>query len=153
MKNILIPIMAILLLSNCIYDPPERKIRIYNNTDSTIYVYWSCSDSITYKNPLNLFNIYNLGDLTNIYGRPKSISVSHPRYRLNAYSWGSISGTGQKDLLESCLNKKIRIFYISEEIMRTNSWDKIVSGQLYIRKEIFGIEDLEPYDWTIEYNN
>ena len=100
------------LLSGCpVYDPASATINILNYSDSAIYIYKTCEDSLSNQDSLSLFiSIKNRG--TDAKGN-KMKDTSSPYYRINAYSYGIIyvSGTPEKPLLQ-CEGKNLTLFYI-----------------------------------------
>ena len=49
-------------------------------------------------------------------------------------------------------DKKLKIFFISESIMRTKTWDEICTYQLYKNKTVMTVDELEKAKWIITYN-
>ena len=130
------------LISCSLIDSEQEAINIYNNTDSAVYIYYSCSDSIFLTSQLVLFDTI----INN--GIEKIIS---PNYRVNAYSSGGIGAKGRKNLINNCADKKLRLFFIKEETMKNYCWNDIYIWQLYEKKIILTIDEMEETDWTVTY--
>jgi len=155
-KNKLFLILFCLpLLYGCpVYDPPQKYIEVLNDTDSAIYVYGTCHDSIGIENRLYLFPEYFIKDAFYV-NRNRSFKDTivkiYPHYRISPHTGNLLNLAGQKSLLNKCPDKKIRIFFIKEETMRTRSWEDIVQYQLYEKKGIYSEEELKKTDWTVTY--
>ncbi len=143
--------MSILMLIGCpVYDPPSGTLVVHNYSDAAIYVYETCADSIENKDELKLF----LVDSTNRLDAKgnRVLPMYSPSYRINAYSYGTLYGYGsRKNKSIDCQNKKLNLFFISENTMRNYAWDDIVSGQLYEIKMNFTETQLDSLDWKIRY--
>jgi hypothetical protein len=153
MKNI-ISIALIIILQGCIpvMDPPNSGglITIHNYSDSAIYVYLTCKDSIQMTPKLGLFEVLH-GSIDE--NGKKRDSVYSPNYRVNAYTYGDfeVSGTREHPKLY-CDNKIIYAFIISEKNMRTKQWKEICTKQLYEKKYIFTEEQLDKIGWKFTYS-
>ncbi len=150
MKYFLLTI-AITFLNGCFtYDPPLGVLTILNYSDSAIYVYSTCSDSIELSPKLNLFGIWP-GNGVDENGQKKEPLYS-PNYRINAYSYGNINvnGTVKKPCL-SCEDKKLRLFFIKEHTMRTKSWEEICKAQSYANSMVLTENQLDSLKWKITY--
>lgn len=152
MKYLLLTI-AITFLNGCFtYDPPSGVITILNYSDSAVYVYSTCNDSIELSPKLNLFGIWP-GDVVDENGKKKE-PIYSPNYRINAYSYGDINvnGTGNNPRL-TCKDKKLRIFFIKEQAMRNKSWEEICKAQSYVKVMILTESQLDSLNWKITYKN
>lgn len=144
--------LAILpILGGCalFMDPPTGELRILNYTDSAIYVYSTCSDSLPYEYGLKLF--VNYGGGTDECGN-KMRDTSSPNYRINAYSYGTISGFGSPEKRQTqCTDNKLRLYFIKEITMRAKTWEEIYKNQLYEKKMILTQEQLNNLCWKVTY--
>ena len=105
-----------LLFSGCLftYDPPQKGIEVFNNTDSIWYVAYSFSDSLIDNYPFVLFEDVNINsNEEHIYKHNYKKHKQSPCYRLNAYSYGCIGIPGQETLLQRCDNNMLRLFFIT----------------------------------------
>lgn len=135
--NIFLTIILSFVFNACVYDPPEKYISILNDTDSAIYVYGTHLDSIGLENRLLLFEEHWIKEAywVNRNRTFKDTTIhTHPRYRINPHNGGELNLLGQEALLNNCPDKRIRIFFIKEETMRTKTWEEIV-GINYMRKK------------------
>lgn len=141
-KGILIYIISLILYS-CVYDPPQEKgIRFYNNSDSAIYVQYSFTDSLIISNNLTLFDNF---------GSKVTDHLVSPCYRLNAFSVGFLKRHGRKSLVYKSKDKKLRLFFIKEKTMRTKTWVEICSKQIYVKRMVLTLKDLERTNWNVIY--
>ena len=143
-----------LLFSGCLftYDPPQKGISVFNNTDSIWYVAYSFSDSLTNNYPLVLFEDVSIAfNEEHLYKHNYKKHKQAPCYRLNAYSYGCIGISGQETLLQRCDNNMLRLFFIPESIVRENSFAKICEYQLFEKKLTLTEAELKENDWVIVY--
>ncbi len=143
MRKLFILLLFSTIIGCSLTDSKQESIEIYNNTDSAIYLYYSCSDSIYLTPKLVLFDT--------IINRGKEKIIS-PEYRVNAFSSGGIGVRGRKNLINNCTDKRIRLFFIKEETMMNNSWNDIYKWQLYEKKIILTIEEMEKNNWTVTFD-
>ena len=137
-------IMLVVIFFNisCVFDPPQKGIKIINNTDFAIYIAYSFNDSIKADLKLVPFE-------TTYFNYAKHI-IS-PDYRINAHMSNGIGIPGREELLSQSKDKKIRLFFITEQTMITYKWDEIVKNKLYKKVKIFSISDLKSTDWSVTY--
>lgn len=146
MRNILL-LLFILMLYGCpAYDPPTGVLTIHNYSDSAIYIYHTCEDSLQIMPRLSLFESWN-ANVVDAQGRKRD-SIYSPNYRINAYSFGGINVLGTVKAPQLlCKDKSIRLFIISESTMRTKNWEEICKNQLYVKKIILTEEQLSKEGW------
>ncbi len=151
MKLIFPLFICITFLTGCpTMDPATGTIDIFNYSDSAIYVYQSCSDSLSCEPALDLFLVERV-PRTDAEGNRMKDTIA-PDYRINAYSYGIIYafGSSEKPTIP-CDGEYLTLFYIKETTMRTNSWDEICKNQLYERKVKFTNQELDASSWKITY--
>ena len=151
MKFIFPLFTCVIFLTGCpVIDPAPATIDILNYSDSAVYIYQSCSDSLSCEPALDLFLVQRVPrrDAKGV----KMKDTIAPDYRINAYSYGSIfvSGSPEKPTIP-CDGKYLTLFYIKEITMRTKSRDQICKNQLYERKVKFTNQELDALDWKITY--
>ena len=135
----------VLIFYGCLFlamDPVRKGIDVYNNTDYTLYVSYSISDSLGNGYPIVLFEEVNIDN---------KVSKRSPCYRLNPYSNGSIGIPGRITLLQSCDDNMLRLFFITESTMREYSWEEICENQMYEKRLTLTKKDLEKTDWVVIY--
>jgi hypothetical protein len=153
MKNILLLIifLNILTISSCVYDPPSGCISILNYTDSAIYVYVTCSDTLPKSPPLVLFLNLSGHDRIDESGNKMGDTIS-PDYRINAHSHGLIKVSGTPDKPHTfCDNDSLILFFIKEIYIRTKTWDEICKNRVYEKQMIFSQNNLDSVGWKITY--
>lgn len=151
-KYSLLILCFIFVLFGCRLDRHKEEILILNESDSIVYIYWSYTDSITNERPLKLFEVQRKNkEPFIVHGRVKDSLTIIPSYRMDPYLNARIETLGNEEFFNQSFDKKVRIFYISEQTMRTKTWNEIVKDQLYFRKDVYSVEDLKPFYWTIEY--
>lgn len=144
-------ILLCYLLAGCamFMDPPTGELKILNYSDSAVYVYSTCSDSLPYEYGLKLF--VNYGGGVDECGNRMRDTIA-PNYRVNAYSWGTLSGFGNAENPKiTCGNNKLRLYFIKEATMRTKSWKEIYKGQLYEKKMVLTQQQLNNLCWKVVY--
>lgn len=126
-------------------------MEILNYSDSAIYVYQTCSNQLPCYPELKLFQ--NLGGRRFDENGNKKPDTISPRYRINAYSYGDIrvSGTIENPSIH-CSKDTLYLFFITESIMRTKSWNEICKSQLYKEKFILTEDILDSVKWRLVYD-
>ncbi len=138
-------LLVYIFINGCIYDLPSQTFTVYNYSDSAIYIYYTCSDSIKSLPELRLFENFKKD------GRDYLIS---PNYRINAYTYGTIPAFGNREkFIDTCKNKTLKIFFIKEITMRKKPWREITQEQAYIKKMELTYKDLEKLNWIITYTS
>ena len=150
MKRLILLLPFCFLLLGCpVYDPPNGEIKIHNSSKNAIYVCSECSDTLSLSNPLRLFIIND-----NSYDEQgkKMTDTIFPRYKINRDSTGLIGvwGTPTKPQL-FCNDKKIRLFFINERVMKEKEWAEICKFDLYEKKLVLTQSELEKMNWEITY--
>jgi hypothetical protein len=126
-----------LLLQSCpAIDPPVKYIKVYNDTDSVVYVSYAFFDTMNIAKPLKTF-------------KDDSVLI----YRLLPHSTGGIDTCGRKSLIEGIPDKKIKLFFIKESVMYKYHWEEICKEKLFERKMTLTVSDLEKYKWKVIYRN
>ncbi len=132
-----------------VYDPASGGLDILNYTDSAIYVYYTCSDTLIEEYGLKLF--LNAGGGTDACGHTMKDTIA-PDYRINAYSWGSIRVPETPERRETgCKDNKLRLYFIKEITMRTKTWEEISKNQLYEKKMVLDQKQLDSLCWRVTY--
>ena len=140
-----------ILLTSCIYEPISKGITFFNNSDSAIYVYVSCEDSIDAHQPLKLFGKFP--DKSFDEQGIKNPKFYSPDYRINAYSYGQLLGFGnKKENFIPCKSDSLYIFFIKENILKNYKWAIIVEKKLFSNREIYTRHMLDSLYWKIQFN-
>jgi hypothetical protein len=141
---VLLLITLILFLQGCpAIDPPAKYIKVHNKTNSTVYVSFSFTDTIDITKPLVLYHTEICGGKT---------EYVEPIYRINPNSIGGIDTMGRHSLLDGIPDKKIRLFFIQEAIMKQYQWDEICVKKMYQKKMTLTQQDLEKVKWVVVYD-
>ena len=136
------------ILSSCMDKIDKRKLIIYNNSNKVIYSVISSNDSI--------YNLENYDDFVYkgnyIYTKEGDIKLFgftgiNPKEKLP-----SNGGSTKWDVyFESIDDKKIRLFIIYKDSVEKYGWKEILSKNIYNKKYLFTIEDLDKINWEIDY--
>lgn len=127
-------ISLIITLSSCVFDITDnRDIKVYNNSKSDIYTFYS---------PCELNN-------TLIDERQKGYVIS-----VEPDSIGSedIVRPSWEEYIKECDNNKIRLYIIKKDSVGKYGWETVCQKNIYNKKYVLTIEDLEELNWQIEYN-
>lgn len=153
MKTFFIFLFVILLCGCPTYDPISGVLSIANNSDSAVYVYHTCSDSLQKQPELKLF-LESGAEMIDARGNKMETTYS-PDYRINAHSTSEMSGFGTAKYKRlPCGNQEfINLFFISESAMRKYTWDEIAQKQLYLNKMKVTKQHLDSLDWKIKYRS
>lgn len=147
--NTFLVILLFFISSSCIFDKIDRReLMIHNNSDEIIYAIISSNDSI--------YDIENYDDFifkeNCIYakaGNIKSFCFTGIGSKKRLPSDG---GTYKWDVFfESVENKKARLFIIQKDSVDKYGWKEIFKKNIYNKKYLFTIEDLDKINWQIEY--
>lgn len=132
-------VISILFILGCVYDPPEDVIAVNNTTDSVMYVYCSNADSMHFTPSIRLFD-------TSIENN--KIIINSPPYRLNPHSYGTAS---EMFFTEKEFKSGVYLFYITENILKTRSWDDIVKQKLFVKKAHYSLKALKEANYRVAY--
>jgi len=170
-------LLFLVILSGCIYDPPSGILRINNKSDSTVYVYITCIDTLSPDLPLKVnfpkaitntnaksdsAQTYTLPNLKPPIQKPQTVQDSilanavdyNPYNRIKAKSIGSIAigGSPEKPQL-ICENDQINIFFIKESTLQHNTWVEICKKRLYEKRKTLNSKQLESDNWQVVFNS
>lgn len=152
MKIITLILISCLFMCGCpVYDPPMGTLTIQNHSDSAVYVYSTCYETLPCEPKLVL--IQSLGSSAfDAKGNKITDTLFFPNYRINARSRGSITvGGSPKKPQVFCEDKKIKLYFISETTMRIKGWEEICKNQGYQKKMFLTREQLDFFKWNIVY--
>ena len=136
-------ILATIFLGCPTYDPPGEWIIVHNYSNKPIYIYYSCSDSLLKFPGLLLFETITRN------GKEQIIA---PTYRIPAYEKkNAILVASKKNAFQSCENRKMNFFLISEDTMRSKTWDEIVDNQQFEKRKSLSKDELEALDWVVKF--
>lgn len=151
--RIILVLISCLFIRGCpVYDPPTGVLNIENNSDSAVYVYSTCDNTLPCEPKLKLFE--SLGDSAfDSKGNKITDTLFSPHYRINANSIGYIGVWGSpKKPRVFCEDKKIRLYFISETVIRTKDWKEICKNQMYHKKIVLSQSQLDSIGWKISYH-
>lgn len=135
-KNILLGFCLITtMMISCVFDPGEtRKIKIYNNTSKTVYVFESRENA--YEGHYIFYD---------------SIQIKNNN-KLNAFTTHQIwSAQPWKYYIENSKDSLLHIFIVSEDCVRKYGFKKIFKDTIYTRVYEFKYKDLKKNKWQIKY--
>jgi hypothetical protein len=156
MKKVLVLVICAFLLYGCpfTFDPPRGQFHIYNDSDEAIYVYFKCgsSDSLPLSPGLELFHFLSM-NMEDAQGNPIKPGFSSPEYRINAFTFGSITIWGSRDHPRlPCDENIVTLFFIPEKTMRNYEWEEIYENQMFVQKTTLTKEELENSNWKYTYS-
>lgn len=154
MKYLLFSLSILLFFFGCICSDKMLNCNVFsvqNISDSAIYVYITCNDSLPRFPKLNLFDTI----LENKSGEMKGTIIS-PDYRINAFSYYTNKDNHVGDILferncQKCKGKTLKLFFIKENTMRTKGWEDIYKKQLYEKRISLSIEQILAFNLTVKY--
>ncbi|MZQ50376.1 MAG: hypothetical protein GT598_15370 [Bacteroidales bacterium] len=129
--NILISsVIALLILVQC--DPWDFKMKITNNSNSTIYFF----DSFAYPDTII---------------RPEENPINIPE--TNSVLPGSTRANRMRGSWESKfeIRDTLMIFIFDETTLRTVPWDTIRKNYMILKRYDLSLEDLVKMDWRVTY--
>lgn len=126
-----------MILSACEYTPPISPIFAHNNTDSTVYVYCTCADSLQMKPALND------NDSPKLHGE-------YYYYNIPAHKTGKVYFMEDRyEEVNACKDGTLKFYFISDSILNTYQWQQIYDSQLYFQRIEKTAAELELTDWTV----
>lgn len=129
----LITILLTLFITSC--DPIDFKLKVYNNSSTSIYIIHSFTS--------------NLSLLDSTVAEPYNGIAIKPQenytVRANYIKWEDAIRTDSKD-------GKLRVYIFDEETVSKYSWHHIVSNNLYSKKFELLEVDLKKINWIITYS-
>lgn len=137
------------ILSSCIDKIDKRNLIICNNSNKVIYSVISSNDSI-----------YNLGNYDDFVYKGNYIYTKEGDIKMVGFTainpkekLPSNGGSTKWDVyFESIYDKKIRLFIIKKDSVDKYGWKEILKKNIYNKKYLFTIEDLDKINWTITYD-
>ncbi len=137
-----------------IYDPPMGKLKVENHYSETIYTYITCGQNLPLKPALKMY--FNIGDSAfNENGEKIIDTLIFPNYRVESDSIGvlGVFGTPNNPKIP-CLDQDfINLFFITESVLSSHAWAKIVKDKLYTKKLTYTQKQLDSLNWIITYYN
>lgn len=141
--------LLLFILSSCVFDRiDKRNLIVYNNSNKVIYNFISSNDSI--------YNLENYDDFVYkgdyIYTKEGNIKL-FGFTRINPKEKLSSNGETTKwDVyFESIDDKKIKLFIIYKDSVDKYGWKEIFKKNIYNKKYLLTIKDLDSLNWTITY--
>ena len=132
-----------------------KIIRIYYLISFSLFI--SCMDItdgrciITHNKSKNgIYCFYLDRELTKMDSLPK---YSFPPYETKAKDddCNLIVKPRWEEYIKTCDNQKLRYYIIKKDSVDKYGWKEIFSKNIYNKKYLFTIEDLEKINWEIEY--
>jgi hypothetical protein len=134
MKNLkLFAIFLLSLLSSCMDITDSRCIITHNKSKNSIYCF------------------YLEHELTKIDSLPK-YSFPPNETRAKDEDRNFIVKPRWEEYIKTCDNQKIRYYIIKKDSVDKYGWQKIFSNNIYNKRYLFTIEDLDRLKWTITYD-
>jgi hypothetical protein len=151
MKYLLFLMLCLILYGCPSYDPQTAVLTVYNLSDSAVYVYKTCENSIEILPRLKLFEVS--GAIMEDEKGNQIDSIYSPNYRVNAYNSSEFSGFGNIDNPTIFCNNSdyINLFFIKETTIKNYSWEEIVEKQIYVKKMRFNCKQLDSLNWKVKY--
>jgi hypothetical protein len=128
----------------------KRNLIICNNSNKVIYNVISSNDSI-----------YNLGNHDDFVYKGNYIYTKEGDIKMFGFTainpkekLPSNGGSTKWDVyFESIYDKKIRLFIIKKDSVDKYGWKEILKKNIYNKKYLFTIEDLDKINWIITYDS
>ena len=142
-----------ILFSGCpAYDPPMNYagVNIENTSDTNVYVLISCGDAISKYYALNKYDFWS-SKTTDENGNPRTDTI-FPNYRVKAHESGFVIINYSIDTgTTGCSDSTLRMFFITEQVIREKSWDEIAAKQLCAKKIVMTQKELNECGWTVKF--
>lgn len=139
MKHLNIVFLLIMMLSVAGCDPHDGKLTLVNNSNDTIYYDVAyCRDSII-SYPLVQKNGKDDYLFSNILEPQSEQHIP-------------VMDTWEYFINERCEDSTLRVFFFSENLIKTASKDSVMKYQLYSQKLKLKVTDLEKLNWKVVYD-
>lgn len=134
MKKILICLSFIIFFTACVFDITENRwIKVTNHSENKI-------SALVSKKDINNLSKDQYAD---------------EAIRIDADSTGllNIVRPTWERYIEKCDGKKIRFYIIKTDSIEKYGWDVIKEKNIYNKKYLFTIEDLEKLNWEVIFDD
>jgi len=133
MKNLkLYSIILLSLLTSCMDINDSRGIITHNKSNNSIYCF------------------YLQHDLTKMDSVPQYSFPPHET-KANEDDINLIVKPRWEEYIKTCDNQKIRYYIIKKDSVDKYGWETIFRKNIYNKKYLFTIEELDRLNWTIAY--
>jgi len=133
MKNYIFLIVVIFLVISCVDKVDTQNLTIKNTTERDIYTIIS---KIKNEDSLNDYGFF--GDFRDSLVNNSFKSINRP------IDW--------KWYIENSIGHKFNLYIIKKDSVDEYGWEEIHTKNLYNKKYLLDIDDLDSLNWTIEYN-
>lgn len=131
-----------------VYDPPadvDERLKIVNNSSSTVYYYLSMDTNLTSSKGLVPFESFRSNSKnsevdTVFYNRlePGRVkTVKHFR------KWEEELDQGAED--------RVMVYFFEEEVILNTAWKEIVKDSLFLSKKSFDLGRMKDSNWLVQY--
>lgn len=126
-------ILILIIPISCIgHKEDNRFIITYNNSQKDIYCFFL-------QHELYRMDSLSKFDFPQILVNPKEEFFDH----INGQTW--------EEYIKTCDNQRIRYYIIKKDSVDKYGWKDIFKKNIYNKKYLFTIEDLDKINWQIEY--
>jgi len=148
MKKICVLLFLILFVS-CMDYIDKRELLVNNKSTSSIYSIISPNDSL------------NASDFYIEYRKDEKNYPDSKANNINSFVFEEINSREKienhdrprdwKSFFEKCKNNQLRLFIISKDSVEKYGWRKIFAKEIFNKKYIFSLNDLEKRNWEVIY--
>lgn len=133
MKKTTFYLISFVLLISCIgHKEDNRFIITHNNSQTEIYCF------------ILEHELYNVNSLSKFNFSQKSVNSNEESYNhIDKLTW--------EEYIKTCDNQKLRYYIIKKDSVDKYGWKEIFKKNIYNKKYLLTIEDLEKTNWEIEY--
>lgn len=135
MRSFLPFILVIFLFSSCMDKIDLRKFEVNNNSNKEIY-------TIIHKIDIEQDTINNygfIGDFTDSLDSNIVKEIDRP------IDW--------RTYINKSMGHKFRLYIVEKDSLDKYGWEGIYKYNIYNKKYLLDIDDLDSLNWTIEYND
>ena len=124
-----------LILCSCMDRVDNRNLRIYNNSDETIYFFVSKND--LFINPYKDYSTDRLNTNYCVKQDTFSYFVDRPVY------W--------EEYIKDCKDEKIRLFVVAKDSVDKYGLQMVMSKCIFTKKFLLDIDSLNKSNWSVLY--
>ena len=134
-------VLNIFLISLIGCDFHDDRLMIINESTDTIFVDLTLNQAFIEHLPVEFDSLNGNIDLKR----------GNPALPDSSYKFSFHGRNGVKDFINRCEDSTLTIFIFTKELIMNNSWDSIKSNQLYSKKILLTLDELEKLNWRVIY--
>ena len=144
-KNFIgIVISMIIVLNSC--DPADNRFKVINRSNDNIHAYYSCDSTMS-----DLF-LFRNGYYKDKTGDSTYMTASNIILKDSSRNFPKkIGNSAWIDYLETCNNKTLYVFFLTDSILDNFTDEQIKADRIYKTRYKYTLDEMMDLNWTIEF--